>query len=125
MPSGGKRIGAGRKPGPRTPVERVKRSLSAAAIRRIHAEERDPLQRLVEIAFDADAPLELQLQAAASATPYLHPKLSAMVVAQVPKDMQAEHAAVMGRVMERLGRIASAQPLIEGAAVSEEAESVS
>ena len=64
----------------------------------------DPLAVLVEIAANVDAEPTLRVQAAAHACPYLYPRLSAAVVAQVPASQQHESAALVDRIMGKLAR---------------------
>ena len=116
---GGKRPGAGRKPGKPPPVERAKTKISRTRILKMLQGDRDPLERLIELAFDPETPIELQVSAAAAATPYLHPKLQAIVISQVPQDAAANHAQLLERVMQRLERLAPAAPVLEGSVVEQ------
>jgi hypothetical protein len=73
------------------------------------SEDRNPLTRLLEIAYDPAAPLELQFQAAHALAPFCAPRLSAAVVAAVPAGTQHDSGAVVDRI---LGRIAKREQLL-------------
>ena len=83
MPHGGKRAGAGRKSGADHVSKRPPaiRELARARVRQILQAEKDPLSVLVQIASNEDLEPVLRVQAASAACGYIHPKLSAAVVA--------------------------------------------
>ena len=70
MAHGGKRPGAGRKPGS---TNRFNRDLLASA----SATGALPVEYLLEVMRDASNPISLRIDAAKSCAPYLHHKLSA------------------------------------------------
>lgn len=71
MARGGKRPGSGRPPGARN-----KRSIEQEA--QIRESGKTPLEYLVSIYQDEEQPERMRLEAARSAAPYVHPKLSAV-----------------------------------------------
>jgi hypothetical protein len=79
---GGKRIGAGRKRGTKDSKPR----LSAARKVALAAAEAGlvPLDYMLEIMRDPNADPNERLKAAIAAAPYIHPRLSAVAVADVP-----------------------------------------
>ena len=66
--------------------------------------ERNPLTRLLEIAYDPNASLELQFQAAHALAPFCAPRLSAAVVAAVPAGAQNDSAGVIDRILGRIAK---------------------
>ena len=75
---GGKRAGAGRKPGPTgmTPLRNIVQERIISLI----TEGRDVLDVAVQFAFDESLPPNFRLEAASVALPYIHPRLSAQTV---------------------------------------------
>jgi hypothetical protein len=71
---------------------------------------RDPLHLLVEWANDGALPMGLRVQAAIGATPYLHPKLSAIQHSSAPTPPSTK---AVDQLRELLARRDSEPPLIE------------
>ena len=129
MPSGGKRAGAGRKPGPAwaggggaaaVPRAATTRAKGRSLVRDLLAgEQRDPLTVLVALANDPAEPSHLRAQCAAWAAPFMFPRLSASVVATAPLTAKDDTAALVSRIYERFQRIAETVPAtIDGQAVA-------
>ena len=114
MPHGGKRPGAGRKPGKASAPAREKLANARTVVRSIMDEDRNPLTRLLEIAYDPAAPLELQFQAAHALAPFCAPRLSAAVVAAVPAGASNDHAVIIDRILGKIARREQSVATIEG-----------
>ena len=101
---GGKREGAGRRKGSRN-----KRTGELQA--RIRASGIDPLAFLIALMRNGKAPLEMRFEAARSAAPYVHPKLSAIehgadggaVQVEVKQVSDIEAARLIGRLLTKVG----------------------
>ena len=104
MPRGGKRHGAGRKPGGGIAATKVLRTEARALLAEIVGSERDPLMVAIEIAADKKKPDALRLEAALGAARYLHPTLSASAVAHVPH--RGDAGAVVSALLDRLAKLA-------------------
>ena len=78
MPRGGKREGSGRKVGSKV-------QKTALIAHRLAAEGQTPLDFIVELMRDESQPIELRLDCAKAAAPYIHPRL-AMVHNKVETD---------------------------------------
>ncbi len=100
---GGKRRGAGRKPGGGVSPVKVLRTEARALLADIVGTARDPLLVAIAIATDVSKPDALRLEAALGACRFLHPVLSAAAVAHVPARPDA--GALIDRLAERLGRM--------------------
>ena len=112
MAHGGKRIGAGRKPGGGIPVRQTLRSEARAVLAEIVGTERDPLLVAINIANDKDVPLLIRLEAALGTAKYLHPTLSAAQVQHLPAPAAPD--AALARLQEQVERLAEAAgPVIE------------
>ena len=77
MPKGGARPGAGRNP------DVYRSMLAARAQESLEKFDRQPLDFLLEVMNTGSLPLAMRLQAAGLAAPYVHPRLSANLHAQV------------------------------------------
>jgi hypothetical protein len=102
---GGKRENAGRKKGSRN-----KRTSELQA--RIRATGMDPLAFMIAVMRNAKAPLEMRFEAARSAAPYVHPRLTAVehsgadggaVQVDVKQVSDIEAARLIGRLLTRVG----------------------
>lgn len=133
MPVGGKRPGAGRKPGdawhgkPARP--KAIRDMAKARVREVLASSKDPLAVLIEIANDPGVDVQVRVQAATSCAPYMFPRLSATVVATAPMSARDDTAHVIERLMQRFARVAlPAAPapgaVIEGEPIASEPSTV-
>lgn len=122
MPSGGKRPGAGRKPGKAwdgvTPRPPDIRTMARSRVREILTTAQDPLAVLVEIANDAEVDVQVRVQAATAAAPFMFPRLSAMVVATAPATAKDETAGLVERLMQRFARLAPPVRTIEAEPVT-------
>ena len=115
MAHGGRRVGAGRKPGGghshRTPEMKA---LANAVVRNVLAADRNPVLRLVEIGYDPAVPVEVQVSACAAAAPYLFPRKSLDVTATVALDAPNANA-IVEKLLGRLARLPIGNhPTIEG-----------
>jgi acyl CoA:acetate/3-ketoacid CoA transferase alpha subunit len=108
--SGGRRAGAGRKPGGSNRVMRL-RTQARENISRQMAEGHDLLDVAIEIAFNPNNPVMVRLEAAAVGLPYQHPRLSAQIVQQATMHLQGNNAAVE-RFLQGLERV-HGKPLLE------------
>jgi hypothetical protein len=114
---GGRRIGAGR-PAGQTVAGREVRAVARAALADIIGTARDPLLVLVDIATDVTQPATLRVEAAAVATRYVHPTLSAQAVltAQAPSDAGAGMQVLLDRLTALAPPSGPSSPVIEAAA---------
>lgn len=69
MPAGGARPGAGRKPG-------IKNRLTKEQVKAVAETGQTPLEFLLEVMRDAQKALDVRLEAAKAAAPYVHAKLA-------------------------------------------------
>lgn len=124
MPRGGARTGAGRKAGAgwASAKPRPIRELANSRVREVLTTANDPIAVLVDIANDAEVDVQVRVQAATAAAPYMFPRLSATVVATAPMSAKDDTAGVIERLMQRFSRIAApVAPTIEGEASPSEA----
>lgn len=105
---GGRRAGAGRKPGGGVPARQVLRTEARALLAEIVGTARDPLMVAIELAADPSKPDGLRLEAALGAARYLHPTLSAAAVAHMTT--RPDQSAVLQAINERLSRFAAPAP---------------
>lgn len=106
---GGKRPGAGRKPGPawhgRTPRTKAIRTLAKERVREVLTTANDPLAVLIEIANDPAVEVTVRVQAAIGAAPFMFPRLSAAVVATAPVSAKEDHAELIERLTARFAKL--------------------
>jgi hypothetical protein len=105
---GGRRAGAGRKAGdawkgkvPRPPLAKA---LAQRVVREVLACDRNPVLRLVEIAYDPKVPVDTQVAAAAAACPYLFPRKSLDVTATVALD-HPNASAIVDKLLRRFASL--------------------
>lgn len=114
---GGKRPGAGRKPGDawlgKAPRSKTIRDMAQARVREVLTTAQDPLAVLVEIANDASVDVQVRVTAATAAAPFMFPRLSASVVATAPASARDDTAGLVDRLMQRFARMAPALTTIE------------
>jgi hypothetical protein len=114
---GGKRPGAGRKPGDawhgKMPRERSVREMARSRVREVLTTANDPLAVLIEIANDREVDVQVRVQAAIGAAPFMFPRLSASVVATAPMNAKDDTAGLIERLMTKFQRLAAVQT-IEG-----------
>ena len=109
MAHGGKRHGAGRKPGGGIVAAKVLRTEARALLAEIVGTSKDPLMVAIEIASDKKKPDALRLEAALGAARYLHPTLSAQAIAHMPQ--RGDPNGVVSVFLDRLAKLAvPAQP---------------
>ena len=115
MPVGGKRPGAGRKPGAAWHSRKPEpiRDMAKQRVREVLTTAQDPLSVLVEIAADAGNDPSLRVQAASAACPFMFPRLSAAVVANAPATARDDTGALVERLMNRFQRLAAPPMTIE------------
>jgi hypothetical protein len=110
MPVGGKRPGAGRKPGAawkgKNPRPEAVRAMAKKRVQEVLTSAKDPLSVLVEIAADEGRDVQLRVQAATAACPFMFPRLSAAVVATAPAAARDDTANLVERLMQRFNRLA-------------------
>ncbi len=91
--------------------------MANARVREVLTTASDPLAVLVEIANDPSVDVQVRVQAASSAAPFMFPRLSAAVVATAPATAKDETAGLIERLMRRFERLAPPVATIEGDAV--------
>jgi hypothetical protein len=108
---GGRRPGAGKKPGikvrPATP------SLRAVAAERLakHAgTQNDPLEIVLSIASDPGLDVSTRLNAAAIVLPYMYPRLSAATIDARTTVQHVDATQVLERLSDRLERLGKPEP---------------
>ena len=119
MPSGGKRLGAGRKRGPGWVSKKppALRDMAKARVREVLTTKNDPIAVLIEIANDPSVDVQIRVQAATSAAPFMFPRLSAVMVAQAPSNAKEETTALIERLSQRFAKLAPPQtPMIDAKA---------
>jgi hypothetical protein len=109
---GGRRNGAGRKPGSVwQPAVTDWRATAAEHAAEIVGSERDPLLFLIDRTFDEKLPIETRVGCAAIAVRYLHPTLSASSVAATHTVVKVDPGELLNRIAERISR--QDQPMLE------------
>ncbi len=104
-------MGAGRPAGATTSGREV-RAVARAALSTIIGTDKDPLVVLIDIATDETQPVPLRLEAAAVATRYVHPTLSAAAIQHIPAPSDAGPAVQV--LLDRLAALApSSGPVID------------
>ena len=120
MPRGGKRAGAGRKPGVgkgNYVREGSNRTLARATVTKLLTADKNPLFVLVDLAFDADNDVHVRLSAALGAMPYIQPRLSGVINANVQAPASADQSELMRKLLGQIAKIeASRPPTIEAEA---------
>ena len=107
--TGGKRPGAGRKPGSMWQPKVVEwRAAAAANAAEIIGSSRDPLIYLIDRVFDPTLDVQLRVSCAAIATKYLHPMLSASTVAATHTLVKIDPGELLNRIADRIGKQAQA-----------------
>lgn len=124
MPRGGSRPGAGRKPGSAAAHVQKIRTVARAKLAEYLNSGRDPLQVLIDLAFNDDVEVALRIQAAGMALPFLHPKLSQQTINSTSIHAQVDQRAVIENLQARFDRLAApaAGPVIEAAPIAAAAE---
>ncbi len=119
---GGRRIGAGRKPGSGSPFRAAtqERTLARVSAKRTLAEvlgtDDDPARVLIEIATAPGTEPRLRLEAAGMLMPYAYPKLAFTVTDSTVRHT-GDGQAAMQRLSAALDRLApAAAPTIDGSA---------
>ncbi len=119
---GGKRPGAGRKSGAAwagaNPRPAPLRDMARTRVREVLTTAQDPLSVLCELASDAGQDVQLRVQAATAACPYLYPRLSQSVVATFSANSKEPAAAIVDRLLNRLERMVPAVATVEAEPVA-------
>ncbi len=117
MPVGGKRAGAGRKAGAAWASKKPAsvRDMAKARVREVLTTAQDPLAVLVEIAASNDADPQLRVQAATAACPFIYPRLSAAVVANLGTPEKGDPARLVDELLQRIAKRVPAMPTIDHA----------
>jgi hypothetical protein len=82
--------------------------MAKARVREVLTTAQDPLAVLVEMAADTANDPQLRVQAANAACPYIYPRLSAAVVANVSDPAVNDPARLVDQVLQRIARLAPA-----------------
>jgi hypothetical protein len=82
------------------------RTEAVSAIRKVVAQEDNPLTVIVGFVMDENLDVATRMSAANIALPYLYPKLSASTVDSRSTIVNVDAGAVMDRLAERLDRLA-------------------
>ena len=119
---GGRRPGAGRKSGDawagKAPRDPAVRDMARERVREVLTTAQDPVAVLVEIANDKGHDVQVRVQAASAAAPYIFPRLSASVVATAPMASKDDHAGLIERIMGKLAAKAPPAVTLEHDAVA-------
>ena len=98
------------------------RAVARAALSAIIGTDKDPLLVLIDIANDVTQPVPLRVEAAAVATRYVHPTLSATAIQHVPAPSDGGQAVKV--LLDRLAALApSNAPAIDAEPVPEKVAS--
>lgn len=82
-------------------------------MREVLVTKNDPLAVLIEIANDPEIDVQVRVQAATSAAPYMFPRLSATVVAHAPVNAKEDTARLIERLSQRFAKLVTQPPTIE------------
>jgi hypothetical protein len=108
MPKGGARPGAGRKPGGATVKPRETIQLARTEVKRILATAKSPLAVLCELSANEELDASLRIQAASAVLPFIYPRLSASVVADVSKEVsRPTQAALLQKLSAQFARLSA------------------
>jgi hypothetical protein len=108
VPRGGARAGAGRKPGGLRAKPRETIALARAEVRKVLSAAKSPMAVLCEIAADESRDAVLRVQAAAAVCPFLYPRLSASVVADVSPTLdRPTTAALLSKLSQQFARLSA------------------
>jgi hypothetical protein len=106
MPRGGARPGAGRKAGGVQTKPRETIALAREEVRKVLKTAKSPMAVLIEIAADETRDPVLRVQAASAALPFMMPRLSASVVADVsPKLDRPTNDALLDKLSRQFARL--------------------
>lgn len=123
---GGKRFGAGRKPGEAwkgvAPRPKALRDLAKSRVREVLNTKNEPIAVLVDIANDTAVDVQIRVQAAIGAAPFMFPRLSASVVASAPATARDDSAHLVDRLMQRFARLAPPVQTIDAENLSDAAD---
>jgi hypothetical protein len=104
---GGKRAGAGRKPGTGwLPAAKKLRGATITRLRAIVGSAKDPLNQVVDMVLSDDLDVQTRLSAAAICLPYLYPRLSATQVDARMTTVTIDGNALIEKLNARLERLA-------------------
>jgi hypothetical protein len=111
---GGKRTGAGCKAGVAHPT-RALRAEARAKLSQLVGSAADPLEFVCKLACDPAQTVDLRLEAARTALPYLHPRLSAMASVSGTMPKGTDPAQLLENMLGRIARITSSIVTVEAA----------
>lgn len=117
MPRGGKREGAGRKAGaawygPNHSGGTALRRMSREKVKLLLEKGADPLEMLCAVAVNDDLPLDVRMHAAALALPHIHPRLTAVAMANVTPPTPASAGQLVAELSAKLEGLRS-PPLLD------------
>lgn len=117
MAHGGRRLGAGRKPGSAwQPANASLRALVRQNVQAVVESGANPIEFLANVVRDEKVPLETRMTAAQIVLPYIAPRQSVAVVAHT-SSTQADPQALLASLQARLARLSGpAAPALEGVA---------
>jgi hypothetical protein len=114
MSRGGARPGAGRKPGGALKKPPAAVAVARAEVKKVLAAGKSPLAVLCELAADENRDPVLRVQAAAAVCPFLYPRLSASVVADVSDKVDRPSAqALLSKLSASFARLAAPPETID------------
>jgi hypothetical protein len=116
---GGKRAGAGCKAGVAHPA-RALRAEARAKLSQLVGSAADPLEFVCKLACDPAQTVDLRLEAARTALPYLHPRLSAMASVSATMPKGTDPAQLLETVLGRIARITAPGVTINAVASADE-----
>lgn len=96
------------------------RTVARAKLAEYLNQGRDPLQVLIDLAFNDDVEVALRIQAAAAAVPFLHPKLSSQNINSTSLHASVNSAEVLATLTSRLDRLAAPVPTLDAVALPAE-----
>jgi hypothetical protein len=110
-PRGGRRLGAGRRPGSnwKPPVTEMRES-AARHLTAVEGTTRDPLQIALNIAADETQDIRIRLGACSIVMPFLYPKLSSAQINATNTNITVDSNALLDRLDERIKRLRAPEP---------------
>ena len=90
--------------------------MASARVREVLTTASDPLAVLVDIANDETVDVQVRVQAATAAAPFMFPRLSASVVATAPAKAHDSTEHIVSRLMRKFERLAPPVQTIDSTA---------
>ena len=87
--------------------------MAKARVREVLTTAQDPLAVLVELAANNEVDPQLRVQAATAACPFIYPRLSAAVVANLAAPDKGDPARLVDELLQRIAKRVPAMPTIE------------